>query len=121
MCIRDRVSTQSTWGKELFQEHNQYRSKMENKAKFGELALVIGDFHIPSRAIDIPEEFKELLVPNKVQNVLCTGNVGSRETLDWLKSLSSNFQIVKGDFDEVSFSLFYAPKENSEFLAPRPS
>ena len=32
---------------------------------------------------------------------MCTGNIGSRDTLDWVKSLSSNCHIVKGDFDEV--------------------
>jgi vacuolar protein sorting-associated protein 29 len=36
-----------------------------------------------------------------VQHVICTGNIGNRETLDWLKTLSSNLHVVKGDFDEV--------------------
>jgi len=70
--------------------------------QFGELALIIGDFHIPMRATDIPDRFKELLVPNKVHNVICTGNVGSKETLDWLKGLSDNFYMVKGDYDDNS-------------------
>jgi len=68
--------------------------------QFGELALIIGDFHIPMRATDIPDKFKELLVPNKVHNVICTGNVGSKDQIDWLKSLSDNFVMVKGDYDE---------------------
>jgi hypothetical protein len=34
---------------------------------FGELALVVGDFHIPSRAAGIPEKFQRMLVPNKMQ------------------------------------------------------
>lgn len=34
---------------------------------FGELLLVIGDFHIPHRASFIPEKFQKLLVPNKIQ------------------------------------------------------
>ena len=45
----------------------------------GEFALIIGDIHIPQRATDIPEQFKDLLVPNKMQYVLSPGNVGSRE------------------------------------------
>ena len=69
--------------------------------EFGELGLVIGDFHIPMRAADLPDKFKELLVPNKVQYVFCTGNVGTRETTDWIKTLSSSTHIVKGEFDEV--------------------
>ena len=39
-------------------------------------------------------------MPNKVQYVFCTGNVGNRETMDWVKSLSSNCHIVRGDFDD---------------------
>jgi vacuolar protein sorting-associated protein 29 len=35
-----------------------------------------------------------------VQSLICTGNIGNRETNDWLKSLSSNFICVKGDMDE---------------------
>ena len=34
---------------------------------FGELALVLGDFHIPHRAAGIPEKFQRMLVPNKMQ------------------------------------------------------
>lgn len=52
------------------------------------------------RAADLPESFKELLVPNKVQYVFCTGNVGCREASDWIKTLSGNSHFVKGDFDE---------------------
>ena len=36
------------------------------QTNFTKLALVVGDFHIPMRAVDIPADFKELLVPNKV-------------------------------------------------------
>lgn len=79
----------------------------EYEEEFGEvnhpitqLGLVIGDLNIPMRASDLPPQFKELLVPNKVQYVFCTGNVGNRETQDWLKSLSGNSHLVKGDFDD---------------------
>jgi hypothetical protein len=34
---------------------------------FGELVLVVGDFHIPHRAASIPEKFQRMLVPNKMQ------------------------------------------------------
>jgi vacuolar protein sorting-associated protein 29 len=70
-------------------------------SQFGELVLVIGDFHMPMRAIDIPDKFKELLVPGKIQHVVCTGNVGCRETTDWLKTLCGDFHMVRGDFDGV--------------------
>ena len=68
-------------------------------SQFGELVLIIGDFHLPMRAVDIPDKFKELLVPGKIQHVICTGNVGNRETLDWLRTLCGDFHIVRGDFD----------------------
>ena len=32
---------------------------------FGELVLVLGDLHIPHRAIEIPEQFQKMLQPNK--------------------------------------------------------
>ena len=47
--------------------------------KLGEFVLIIGDMHIPQRAVDIPDKFKELLLPNKLQYVLSPGNIGSRE------------------------------------------
>jgi vacuolar protein sorting-associated protein 29 len=40
------------------------------------------------------------LQPNHFQHVLCTGNLGSRQAHDWVKSLSQNHHIVRGDFDD---------------------
>jgi vacuolar protein sorting-associated protein 29 len=65
-----------------------------------ELVLVVGDMFLPQRSPDINEQFKAILTPNKVQHVLCLGNIGNQETYDWLKSLSKDFHIVKGDFDQ---------------------
>lgn len=66
------------------------------------LVLAIGDFHVPERATDIPAKFKKLLQPRgKIQQVLCVGNVTRSPTmLQFLKSLSPDFQMVKGDFDK---------------------
>lgn len=44
----------------------------------GQLALVLGDFHIPMRSSEIPAKYKEMITPNKVSAVFCTGNIGSR-------------------------------------------
>jgi vacuolar protein sorting-associated protein 29 len=42
-------------------------------------------------------------VPGKISQVLCLGNAtSSPSTLEFLKSLSPDFQIVKGEFDENS-------------------
>ena len=65
-----------------------------------ELVLVVGDMLIPQRSPDITDQFKSILTPNKVQHVLCLGNIGNKESYDWLKSLSNDFHSVKGDFDE---------------------
>ena len=65
-----------------------------------ELVLVVGDMFVPQRSPDINEKFKSILIPNKIQHVLSLGNIGSRESYDWLKSLSNDFHSVKGDFDD---------------------
>lgn len=82
---------------------------------FGELALVVGDFHIPHRAAGIPEKFQRMLVPNKMQrknrqlitnlivsDVLCTGNLVTKEQYDELRGLAPNVHVVRGAFDDNS-------------------
>ena len=64
------------------------------------LVLIIGDLHIPYREAGIAMKFKSLLVPGKIQHVLCTGNLCSRETYDYLKSLAVDVHVVRGDFDD---------------------
>lgn len=68
-------------------------------ASFGELVLVVGDHHLGTRAAEIPEKFRRMLVPNKMQHVVCTGNVGSKEHYDELRQLAPNVHIVSGDCD----------------------
>lgn len=64
------------------------------------LVLLIGDFHIPHRAHDLPEKFKKMLQPGKIQHILCTGNLCSKEVYQFLKKVAPNVHIVKGDFDD---------------------
>ncbi|ORX62278.1 vacuolar protein sorting-associated protein 29 [Hesseltinella vesiculosa] len=64
------------------------------------LVLVIGDLHIPHRAHDLPLKFKKLLVPGKIQQIICTGNLCDSDTLDYLKTIAGDITLVKGDFDE---------------------
>ncbi len=75
---------------------------------FGELVLVMGDVHLPHRCSSLPAQFKDLLVPGKMQHVLCTGNVTSKSSEEYLRTLASSVHIVKGDFD-VSSSLSDLP------------
>lgn len=67
---------------------------------FGELVLIIGDFHIPHRASSIPDKFQRMFVPNKMQHVLCTGNLSTKEQYDELRSLAPNVHVVRGSFDD---------------------
>lgn len=66
------------------------------------LVLTIGDLYVPERAIAIPAKFRKLLQPRgKIDKVLCLGNVTtSKSTLEFLKSISNDFQMVRGEFDE---------------------
>ena len=65
------------------------------------LVLIIGDLHIPHRTHDLPSKFKKLLVPGKIQQILCTGNVCDKETYEWFRTISPDVHIVKGDYDGV--------------------
>ncbi|KAL7578717.1 hypothetical protein ACA910_015955 [Epithemia clementina (nom. ined.)] len=70
-------------------------------ANFGELVLVLGDLHIPHRASKIPAPFKRMLVPNKMQHVICTGNLSAEDYAE-LQSLAPNVHVVAGDYDVVT-------------------
>ncbi len=63
---------------------------------------MLGDLHIPTRAVDLPEQFKNLLVPGKIHHVLCTGNVGSKKATEYLQRIAPNLHQVRGDFDKDS-------------------
>ena len=75
-------------------------------ANFGELVLLVGDHHIPMRAHSIPAPFRRMLVPGKMQHVLCTGNLGCPEEYDRLRKLvggsASNVHCVAGEYDFAS-------------------
>ena len=65
------------------------------------LVLVIGDLNIPYKAIDIPPQFKKLLVPGKIQQILCTGNVNYKNSviMDYLRSVCAEQVMVSGPAD----------------------
>ncbi|KAI8031364.1 Vacuolar protein sorting-associated protein 29 [Camellia lanceoleosa] len=64
------------------------------------LVLAIGDLHIPHRAPDLPPKFKSMLVPGKIQHIICTGNLCIKEVHDYLKSLCPSLHITRGEYDE---------------------
>ncbi|KAF8479368.1 Metallo-dependent phosphatase-like protein [Gautieria morchelliformis] len=78
------------------------------------LVLVIGDFHIPYRTHDLPAKFKKLLVPGKIQQIVCTGNVCDKETYEYLRTVAADVNVVRGDYDEdpkypLSLTLSHSP------------
>ena len=64
------------------------------------LVLALGDLYIPDRAPDLPPKFKSMLVPGKIQHIICTGNLRIKEAHDYLKSLCSDIHITRGEYDE---------------------
>ena len=65
------------------------------------LVLVLGDMHIPERKSAIPSKFRDILVPGKIQHILCTGNITGRETLDFLRNLAGDVHVVRGQCDST--------------------
>lgn len=82
------------------------------------LVLVIGDLHIPHRTHDLPSKFKKLLVPGKIQQILCTGNVCDRETYDYLRTVAADVHVVRGDYDEVR--VWFQLRERSAYSFSSP-
>ncbi|KAG1366457.1 putative Vacuolar protein sorting-associated protein 29 [Cocos nucifera] len=63
------------------------------------LVLALGDLHIPQRAPDLPSKFKSMLVPEKIQHFICTGNLCIKEVHDYLKSLCPDLHVTQGEYD----------------------
>lgn len=92
---------------------------------FLQLVLVLGDLHIPYRVSGLPHEFRKLLTPGRIQHILCTGNLCTKETVDYLKTLTADVHIVRGDFDDVCWvfivvhRLFPFVRSESEFCGSK--
>jgi len=65
--------------------------------------LCIGDIHIPDRAIEIPEKFRELFSNRTINHIICLGNLNDSATYEYLKSITPNIQMVPGPYDLQSF------------------
>lgn len=63
--------------------------------------MILGDFNIPTEALEIPAPLKKYMVPGTINHVMCTGNIGSQKTLNFVKKISNNFVMVKGSQDLV--------------------
>ncbi|XP_013151248.1 vacuolar protein sorting-associated protein 29-like [Falco biarmicus] len=67
------------------------------------LVLVLGDLHIPYRCSSLPVKFKNLLVPGKIQHILCTGNLCTKESYDYLRTLAGDVHVVRGDSESLNY------------------
>ena len=56
------------------------------------LVLVVGDLHIPERKSAIPSKFRDILVPGKIQHILCTGNITGREVRNLKKEKKNDLE-----------------------------
>ncbi|KAJ2741080.1 Vacuolar protein sorting-associated protein 29, partial [Coemansia sp. BCRC 34301] len=57
-------------------------------------------FSLNFAAADIPGKFRKLLVPGKIDQILCTGNLSDRATLDYLRSITSQVHVARGSYDD---------------------
>ncbi len=65
--------------------------------------LVIGDFHIPRRAREIPSKIMEFLNEQSFEFVLCTGDLIVHSTLQKIEHLGP-IKVVMGNMDFQSFN-----------------
>lgn len=63
--------------------------------------LGIGDTHIPDRASGIPGELLGIINSGIWDAVVFTGDLTGGEVLNWVKSLSQNVYVVKGNMDYI--------------------
>ena len=56
--------------------------------------------HFPTSLLTKPHpQFKKLLAPGKIGQILCLGNLTDNLTYEFLRQIAPDLQIVKGDFD----------------------
>lgn len=63
--------------------------------------LRYASFHIhrTETSVTHPSQFKKLLTPGKIGQILCLGNLTSSSTYTYLQGIAPDLHLVKGDFD----------------------
>ncbi|MEM2948409.1 MAG: YfcE family phosphodiesterase [Candidatus Anstonellales archaeon] len=64
--------------------------------------LCIGDFHIPERAGDIPIWIRKVIIKEKPDLILCTGDTTSMIPIQFLSQIAP-VKCVKGNMDSAEF------------------
>ncbi|MHA1712313.1 MAG: YfcE family phosphodiesterase [Candidatus Freyarchaeota archaeon] len=62
------------------------------------LILVIGDFHVPDRVPEVPQQVKRFVESNSFNIILSTGDLTSEKVLEWLKR-QAPLKVVMGNMD----------------------
>ena len=65
------------------------------------LIAVLGDFHIPTRAYEIPPIISSFIRDRKPEIILCTGDLVEGYVLDYLKELADEVKVVEGNMDRI--------------------
>ncbi|NXE06945.1 VPS29 protein, partial [Lophotis ruficrista] len=68
------------------------------------LVLALGDLHIPHWGSGLPVKVKKLLVPGKIQHILCTANLCAQQSYGYLRTLAGDTPVVRGDSEVTSLS-----------------
>ena len=79
------------------------RRRLGHRARDGARAVHRGHARPPPRDGPAPQ-VKKLLVPGKIQHVLCTGDLCVKEAYDYLRGLCpnpGNVHVVQGQYDEM--------------------
>ncbi|ETO04906.1 hypothetical protein RFI_32491 [Reticulomyxa filosa] len=91
-----------------------------------QLALILSELHVPTRARDLAEQFKNLLTVrqniktlDKVHHVLATENVGNKQIREYLIRTSPNYHQVIDYFEKKLYKLIILKLVSSMTMAIR--
>lgn len=72
--------------------------------------FIVGDLNIPNKKAQIPAEILDKIKNIRVDKIICTGNLTTKSQLDFLKTLSNDIIIVRGEFDNKDITDKYIEK-----------
>lgn len=73
--------------------------------------LIFGDSHIPERASKIPTEFTRLFKTIDYDAVVCTGDLTSEKVLEYIRNLSDEYYVVRGNMDSLPLPRYQVVRE----------
>lgn len=64
------------------------------------LVLTVADAHIPERTKEIAPEFRKLLIPGRISEIINAGNISEHVLNTYLVPVTSKITSVQGEFDQ---------------------